>query len=163
MLPVISRLARFACSPHRTRTCLPRLGMIVTGACQGGALLPFALPRALLSSSGLNRRCVQEDWDGEEIHPIWPPVMDHCEEALDPSCQDLDVIATVLVAIPPPPPHGGRALTRLLHVWGQEEVDDEEFEHPVVDALINKQEALEAYLSGKKQTNEVLTGRADGI
>ena len=123
----------------------------------------FALPLALLSSSGLNRRCVQEDWDGEEIHPIWPPVMDHCEEALDPSCQDLDVIATVLVAIPPPLPRGMRALTRLLHVWGQEEVDDEEFEHPVVDALINKQEALEAYLSGKKQTNEVLTGRADGI
>ena len=59
MLPVISRLARFACSPHRTRTCLPRLGMIVTGACQGGALLPFALPRALLSSSGLNRPLIE--------------------------------------------------------------------------------------------------------
>ena len=64
----------------------------------------------------------------------------------------------------PAPTAPRRARThRLLHVWGQEEGDDEEFEHPVVDALINKQEALEAYLSGKKHTNEVLTGRADGI
>jgi len=44
-----------------------------------------------------------------------------------------------------------------------EEVDDEEFEHPVVDALVNKQEALEAYQSGESVMQEVLTGRADGI
>jgi len=42
-------------------------------------------------------------------------------------------------------------------------VDDEEFEHPVVDALINKQEALAAFLSGERREAEVLTGRADGI
>ena len=80
-----------------------------------------------------------EDWDGEEIVPFWPPVMDSCEEALDPSCTDLARINQVL-----------------------EEVDDEEFEHPVVDALVNKQEALEAYLSGGSVMQEVLTGRADG-
>ena len=39
-----------------------------------------------------------EDWDGEEVHPLnYPPVMDRCEEALDPSCQDLELIDAVLV------------------------------------------------------------------
>lgn len=80
------------------------------------------------------------DWDGEEIVPFWPPIMDACEEALDSSCTDLAQINAVL-----------------------EEVDDEEFEHPVVDALVNKQEALQAYQSGESVMQEVLTGRADGI
>ena len=39
-----------------------------------------------------------EDWDGEEVYPLhYPPVMDRCEEALDPSCQDLELIDAVLV------------------------------------------------------------------
>ena len=42
-----------------------------------------------------------EDWDGEEVHPLhYPPVMDRCEEALDPSCQDLELIDAVLVRAP---------------------------------------------------------------
>ena len=30
--------------------------------------------------------------DGEELVPFWPPIMDACEEALDPSCTDLEKI-----------------------------------------------------------------------
>ena len=45
-------------------------------------------------------------------------------------------------------------------VSAQEEVDDEEFEHAVVDALVNKQDALKVFLSGKKRVGQVLSGRA---
>ena len=45
----------------------------------------------------------QEEWDGEEIFPLHPPIMDNCEEALDPSCIDLDTINAVLVHSAPAP------------------------------------------------------------
>ena len=48
----------------------------------------------------------QEEWDGEEIFPLHPPIMDHCEEALDPSCIDLDTINAVLVHSAPAPRAG---------------------------------------------------------
>ena len=49
---------------------------------------------------------------------------------------------------------------QACRVSAQEEVDDEEFEHAVVDALVNKQHALKVYLSGKKRVGQVLSGRA---
>jgi hypothetical protein len=45
----------------------------------------------------------------------------------------------------------------LAEVW------DTEYVHPAVNALENKREALGAYLSGQKQKQEVLTGRADPV
>ena len=43
------------------------------------------------------------------------------------------------------------------------EVWDSEYFHPAVFALENKREALGAFLSGKKQTQELLTGKADTL
>lgn len=80
-----------------------------------------------------------EDEGDETDNTVYPVILDKVENALDSSCMDLDLINGVL-----------------------DEVDDEEFDHPAVGALVNKQEALEALLSGERVRSDILTGRADG-
>ena len=78
--------------------------------------------------------------EGDEVDTaVYPVILDKVENCLDSTCEDLDLINAVL-----------------------DEVDDEEYDHPAVGALVNKQEALEAFLLGVKVGSDVLTGRADG-
>ena len=64
--------------------------------------------------------------------------MAYCLHYAECFCTDLEYIDSV-----------------LAEVW------DTEYDHPAVNALENKREALGAYLAGQKQKREVLTGRAD--
>ncbi len=116
---------------------------------------------------------------------FYPVILDKVEEALDSSCQDLDRINAVLDEVDDEEYDHPAVRATTLHIAVVHRIAaaapplllvlflllaflalPHRLSHilcPVqVGALVNKQEALEAFLSGVKVSSELLTGRSDG-